>query len=32
MMNAEWIQKTEEFLKRKLEGGAYLTAHPEAKA
>ena len=32
MMNADWIQKTEEFLKRKLEGGAYLTAHPEAKA
>ena len=32
MMNAEWIRKTEEFLKRKLEGGAYLTAHPEAKA
>jgi uncharacterized protein len=32
MMNAEWIRKTEEFLKGKLEGGAYLTAHPEARA
>ena len=32
MMNTEWIRKTEEFLKRKFEGGAYLTAHPEARA
>ena len=32
MMNMKRIRKTEEFLKRKLEGGAYLTAHPEAMA
>ncbi len=32
MMNIEWIRKTEEFLKRKFEDGAYLNAHPEAKA
>lgn len=31
-MNVELIRRTEEFLKRKFEGGAYLTAHPEAKA
>ena len=32
MMNLELVRKTEEFLKQKLEGGAYLSAHPEAKA
>lgn len=32
MMNRELVRQTEDFLKRKFEGGAYLTAHPEAKA
>ncbi len=31
-MNTEWIERTEAFLKEKLCGGAYLSAHPEAKA
>lgn len=31
-MNKELIQRTEAFLKEKLDGGAYLNAHPEAKA
>ena len=31
-MNKLLIQKTEAFLKQKLDGGAYLNAHPEAKA
>lgn len=32
MLNAEQIKKTEEFLRRKLDAGAYLNAHSEAKA
>ena len=32
MERNERIRRTEEFLKRKLDGGAYLRAHPEAKA
>ena len=32
MITGSLIQKTEAFLKQKLDGGAYLNAHPEAKA
>lgn len=32
MTEAEQIRKTEEFLRRKLNGGAYMYAHPEDKA
>ena len=32
MLNTELVRKTEDFLKRKLESGAYLSAHPEAGA
>ena len=32
MLKQEWIKATEEFLLRKLDAGAYLAAHPEAKA
>lgn len=31
-MNIELVKQTEDFLKRKLEAGAYLAAHPQAKA
>lgn len=32
MMNEELVRRTEAFLKEKLDGGHYLSAHPEAKA
>ena len=32
MLNMELVVKTEEFLKQKLDGGAYLNANPQAKA
>ena len=32
MTDREMIEKTEEFLKRKLDSGIYLSSHPEAKA
>ena len=32
MMNAELVKQTEAFLRGKLEGGAYLAAHPGARA
>ena len=32
MLNKELVAKTEEFLKQKLEGGAYLSADPQARA
>ncbi len=31
-MNEEFVRKTEEFLRQKLSGGAYMTAHPDALA
>lgn len=31
-MDEAMVKRTEEFLKRKLSGGAYLAAHPEAEA
>ncbi|MBQ4426056.1 MAG: HD domain-containing protein [Lachnospiraceae bacterium] len=32
MLKKEWIRKTEEFLKKKMDGGVYLSSHPEEKA
>ena len=32
MLNEEWIRKTEDFVKRRFDAGAYLSAHPREKA
>ena len=31
MLNREWVQKTEEFVRRNFDAGGYLTAHPDAR-
>ncbi len=32
MLNREWIRATEDFVRRKFDGGVFLNAHPEQKA
>lgn len=32
MLKKEWIRKTEAFLKQKMDGGVYMSSHPEEKA